>query len=468
MREKNTSGYGVIPPGEGDVNLSPRRAAWVKGLGEEARKLLAEDERLFLRQSLSTPCLNVLASVRGSRLTDLDGREYLDFHGNSAHQLGYGHPAVLEALRSQLEGLSFCPRRYANRPAVELAQALTRLASLKGGGGGKVLFAPGGTTAVGMALKLARHATGRFKTISFWDSFHGASLDAISVGGEALFRSGAGPLLPGALHVPPPEPGVCRFRADGDCAACDLACAEYIAYVMEHEGDVGALIAEPVRCTALRLPPPGFWPRVREICDHHGALLIFDETAICLGRTGRMFACDHFGVAPDILTLGKGLGGGVLPMAAMLARSDLDVAADRALGHYTHEKSPLGAAVGLAVVLTIEAEGLLRRGKELGAKFLHRLEELRQHSGLGAVVAEVRGLGLALAVELRHPSGEKAARELADRALYGCLERGLSFKTSHGTILTLTPPLTISEEDLFLAADILEQSLLQAVADMKQ
>lgn len=453
----------TLPPGEGDVNLSPRRRQWRERLGAKTRALLAKDEQVFLRQSLSTPCLNALASVEGARLVDMDGREYLDFHGNSVHQLGYNHPVVAEAIRQQMDTLSFCPRRYANRPAVALAKALVRLAPFAGG---KVLFAPGGTTAVGMALKLARHATGRFKTISFWDSFHGASLDAISIGGEALFRTNAGPLLPGALHVLPPEPGNCARHPDGgkgDCTGCDLLCARHIEYVMEHEGDVAAVIAEPLRCTAVNVPPPGFWPAVRKICDRHGALLIFDETAICLGRTGRMFGCEHFGVQPDILILGKGLGGGMLPMAAMIAKNGLDVAADYALGHYTHEKSPLGAAAGLAVISVLESEGLVIRSRTLGASFLERLKMICQNEKLAPFVQDIRGLGLSLAIELRHPKGIAAARELADTVMYGCLERGLSFKTSHGVILTLTPPLTIDRTDLNAAADIIEAALLHAV-----
>ncbi|WP_218185626.1 aminotransferase class III-fold pyridoxal phosphate-dependent enzyme [Salidesulfovibrio brasiliensis] len=184
------------------MNLSPNRTGWREELGPETRRLLDEDADCFLHQSLSTPCLDVLESCSGSTLTDLDGREFLDFHGNSVHQVGYANPRVLDAVRRQLETLAFSPRRFTNRPAVDLARKLGELAP---GDLDKVLFAPGGTSAVGMALKLARKATGRFKTVSMWDSFHGASLDAISVGGEALFRSGIGPLLPGAEHVPPAE-----------------------------------------------------------------------------------------------------------------------------------------------------------------------------------------------------------------------------------------------------------------------
>ena len=188
---------------EGDINLSPHRQEWLRDyIDDETRRLLEEDATYFLHQSLSTPCLDVLHSCEGSSIIDLQGRTLLDFHGNSVHQVGYRNSAVIEAIKRQLELLSFCPRRYTNRPAIELAKKLANLAPRKLS---KVLFAPGGTTAIGMALKLARIVTGRFKTISWWDSFHGASLDAISIGGEALFRSSIGPLLPGAIHVPPPS-----------------------------------------------------------------------------------------------------------------------------------------------------------------------------------------------------------------------------------------------------------------------
>ncbi len=157
-----------------------------------------------------------------------------------------------------------------------------------------------------------------------WDSFHGASLDAISVGGEALFRSGIGPLLPGTEHVPPADR--CMWDPEGRCDVCGLKCAKYIDYVMDREKDVAAVIAEPIRCTVVNPPPEGYWQAVRDTCDRHGALLIFDETAVCLGRTGKMFAFEHFSVVPDILVLGKGLGGGVFPLAGIIARGDLDVA----------------------------------------------------------------------------------------------------------------------------------------------
>jgi 4-aminobutyrate aminotransferase len=441
------------PPGEGDANTSPRRAAWRAGLSDAARALLERDEKVFLRQSLSTPCLDVLTGCRGATLTTADGRELLDFHGNSLHQAGHAHPEIVAAIKAQLDAMAFCPRRFTNEPAIRLAEELTALAP---GRCAKVLFAPGGTLAVGMALKLARLATGRFKTVSMWDAFHGASLDACSVGGEALFRSRIGPLLPGTEHVPPPDPYRCVLHPAG-CADCDLTCARYLDYVLEKEGDVGAVVAEPLRCTTVNIPPPGYWPAVRAACDRHGALLILDETATCLGRTGKMFACEHFGADPDILVCGKGLGGGVMPLAAVLADPALDVGADLALGHYTHEKNPTACAAGLAMLEIVRRDDLPGRAAALGAKTLARLRGLQARF---PVIGEVRGLGLSLAVELvtDRATREKAS-DAADAVLYACLEQGLSFKTSHGNVLTLTPPLTISETDLDRACDILERAL---------
>ena len=200
---------------EGDVNLSPARRAFesahVRG---RTRALLDADADVFLHQSLSTPCFDALASCDGIWLTDVEGRRIMDFHGNSVHQVGYRHPHVMAAVREQLDTLPFSPRRFTNEAAIALAR---RLADLAPDPLGKVLFAPGGALAIGMALKLARVATGRHKTLSLWDSFHGASLDAISIGGEAVFRKGIGPLLPGTEHAPPCGPGACRFGGGGRC-----------------------------------------------------------------------------------------------------------------------------------------------------------------------------------------------------------------------------------------------------------
>ena len=434
---------------EGDVNLSPRRQRWNREhLDAEARALLDEDARYFLHQSLSTPCLNVLRGSGDVYLEDTAGRQILDFHGNSVHQVGHGHPRVLAAIRQQLEQMPFCPRRYTNRVAIDLAR---RLVELSPGDLGKVLFAPGGTSAIGMALKLARYASGRYKTVSMWDSFHGASLDAISVGGEALFRKDVGPLLPGSEHIPPPTRGRCRFNCADETHS---GCLEYLDYVLEVQGDVGALIAEPMRWTTVELPPPGYWRRAREICDRHGVLMIMDEIPAAIGRTGKMFVCEHFDLVPDMLVIGKGLGGGVFPLAALIAKPELDLVGDRALGHYTHEKSPVGCAAALATLDAVIDDGLMQAAEELGAHALTRLGDMQRQYPL---IHEVRGLGLHLGIELRR-DGEPAT-DAADAVLYHSLERGLSYKVGGGNVLTLCPPLTITRAELDRALDIVADGI---------
>lgn len=442
---------------EGDSNLSAFRDGWNRQhIDQATRFLLDEDERYFLHQSLSTPCLNVLESCKGSYITDLQGRSYLDFHGNSTHQVGFANQAVIRAIGEQLQALSFCTRRYTNIPAIELAKKLVRLAP---GRLGKVLFAPGGTTAVGMALKLARAATGRHKTISMWGAFHGASLDTISIGGESLFRRNIGPLLAGTEHVPAPYPYRCMWREDGDCAACNLQCARYVEFVLEQEGDVGAVIAEPIRCTKINPPPEGYWARIRKACDRHGALLIFDETAVGLGRTGKLFACQVSGVEPDILTLGKGLGGGILPLAAIIAREDLNIARDTALGHFTHEKNPVLCAAGLATLEYIEAENLPAKAENLGQVAMTRLRTMQEKFPL---IGDIQGQGLLFGAELvTDRKTREPAEKAAEQIMYGCLARGLSFKLSQGNFLTLTPPLTVSRAELDEAFAILEQAFTE-------
>jgi 4-aminobutyrate aminotransferase len=381
----------------------------------------------------------------GATLVDLDGREILDFHGNSVHQVGYGHPRVIEAVKAELDRLPFSPRRYTNSSAIALAR---RLADLAPGDLSKVLFTPSGAAAVGMAVKLARLATKRHKTVSMWDSFHGANLDTISLGGEALFRRDAGPLMPGAEHVPPLGLAERFFGTDG---LAYQRLADYIDYVLEVQGDVAAVVAEPVRWTTVAVPPADFWARVRDSCDRHGTLLVFDEIPSCLGRSGSMFVCEHFGVTPDILIIGKGLGGGVMPLAAIVARSDLDVVPDGALGHYTHEKSPLGAAAALATLDVIEQEGLVARARDIGHATLERLGALAAGS---PILGQVRGLGMYWGVDVE-PWAGRAPVDVADHLLYACLERGLSFKIGGGNVVTLCPPLNVSSDELERALAII-------------
>jgi 4-aminobutyrate aminotransferase len=195
---------------------------------------------------------------------------------------------------------------------------------------------------------------------------------------------------------------------------------------------------------------------LRAACDRHGALLILDEIPIALGRTGYLYAVERYGIAPDMVVLGKGLGGGSLPLAALVARGEFDVGQDISLGHYTHEKNPITCAAGLATLEVIEEEGLLERSRRLGEQVVARLETAR--ASLPAI-AQVRGAGLLIGIELR-AVGELSATDLAEAVLYRCLSAGLSFKIGQGNVLVLAPPLTIAESDLDWALN----SLIDAIA----
>lgn len=218
---------------------------------------------------------------------------------------------------------------------------------------------------------------------------------------------------------------------------------------------MAAVIVETVRCTDVQIPPPEYYQRLRRACDRHGALLILDEIPIALGRTGRLFAVEHYGIEPDMVVLGKGLGGGSMPLAALIARARFDVGPHLSLGHYTHEKNPVACAAGLAVLDVIEEEGLLERSRRLGAR---TLERLRQATAGLPMVGEVRGLGLLLGIELVDALGRSAA-DLADEVLYHCLEAGLSFKVGQGNVLVLSPPLNLAESDLDWALSVLLEAL---------
>ena len=332
-------------------------------------------------------------------------------------------PQALSAVTAQLATLPFAPRRFTHPLAVECARALAELApdDLN-----RVLFVPGGTAAIGMALKLARFITGNHKVVSLWDSFHGASLDAISVGGE------------------------------------DLHYADYLEYVIEKEGGIGAFIAEPIRNTDVQIPSKAYWQRIRQICDRHGVLLIADEIPNALGRTGRWLSMEHFGITPDIICLGKGLGGGIVPFAAMITRDRFNQAAQISLGHYTHEKSPLGCAAALATLNVIRRDKLLAKVQADEAFMAEALSALEaRHPQIG----QCRGLGLLWAIELvSDRQSKERACDAAQQVLYACLRRGLSFKLAQGNVIQLSPPLVISRDELQRAITILDQALTEVGA----
>ncbi|TON25729.1 aspartate aminotransferase family protein [Vibrio parahaemolyticus] len=443
---------------EGDVNTTPARQAWNASMDDErTQALLKRDSEVFLHQAMSTPCLDTLEAAEGIYIQDATGKKYMDFHGNNVHQLGYGHPHVTKRVQEQIAKLPFSPRRFTNETAIECAEKLTQIC---GGELNRVLFAPGGTSAVGMALKLARHITGNYKVVSLWDSFHGASLDAISVGGEACFRQGMGPLMAGVERIPPAVSYRGAFPVtDGS----DVHYADYLEYVIEKEGGVGAFIAEAVRNTDVQVPSKAYWKRIREICDKHNVMLIIDDIPNGMGRSGEWFTYQAYDIEPDMLCIGKGLGGGLVPIAAMVTKDKYNTAEQISMGHYTHEKSPIGCAAALATMEVIEQDGLLDKAKA-DSQFMR--EKLLEMKAKYPVIGDVRGIGMLWGIELVTDHESKArAYDEAEAVLYQCLNNGVSFKVSQGNVIQLSPPLIITREQLTEALAIFEEAIAKVCED---
>ncbi|EHR1108245.1 aspartate aminotransferase family protein [Vibrio parahaemolyticus] len=443
---------------EGDVNTTPARQAWNASMDDERTQvLLKRDSEVFLHQAMSTPCLDTLEAAEGIYIQDATGKKYMDFHGNNVHQLGYGHPHVIKRVQEQIAKLPFSPRRFTNETAIECAEKLTQIC---GGELNRVLFAPGGTSAVGMALKLARHITGNYKVVSLWDSFHGASLDAISVGGEACFRQGMGPLMAGVERIPPAVSYRGAFPvADGS----DVHYADYLEYVIEKEGGVGAFIAEAVRNTDVQVPSKAYWKRIREICDKHNVMLIIDDIPNGMGRSGEWFTYQAYDIEPDMLCIGKGLGGGLVPIAAMVTKDKYNTAEQISMGHYTHEKSPIGCAAALATMEAIEQDGLLNKAKA-DSQFMR--EKLLEMKAKYPVIGDVRGIGMLWGIELVTDHESKArAYDEAEAVLYQCLNNGVSLKVSQGNVIQLSPPLIITREQLTEALAIFEEAIAKVCKD---
>ena len=438
---------------QGDINTTAaRQGYWERNLTGEARFWFEEDKRYFLHQSLSTPVMNVIAKAEGAWIEDLSGKRYLDMHGNGVHNAGFNHPEVVRAVKRQLDdSLTFCPRRYTNIPAVLLAK---KLAAITPGDLCRSLFCPGGTDAIEMALKLAKLVTGRFKTISFWDSFHGAGFGASSVGGEEHFHGGIGPLVPGAFHVEFPNyyRNPWKFSNPEDV---DAECLRQMELVMRREPEMAAVIGEPVSANPV-VPSKRYWEGVRELCDRYGALLIFDELIEGFGRTRKMFASEHY-LTSDILVLGKSLGGGIVPLAGIVTREKYNVCPDRSVGHYTHEKNALSAAAALAEIEVIEKNDLCGHAARLGA---YTLERLREMAGRHPLIGSVMGMGLHIGIDLvrDRETKERAVRE-AETVMFKCMERGLAFKTIDGNMITLRPALVITQDEMDGALDILDEAL---------
>ena len=446
----------TISKEQGDTNTGSLRAQYVDGLNEETRHWLAEDAKYFLHQALSTPVMNVLAKTEGAWIEDLHGRRYLDLHGNGVHNAGFSNAEAIAAAEKQLQDkLAFTPRRYTNIPVIELAKKLVAItpAELT-----RVLFCPGGSEAIEMAVALAKHVTGRWKTISYWDSYHGNGFQSSSIGGEEHFSIGMGPMMPGAFHIEFPNYYRNPWGLE-DEEAIDEQYLRQLKVILQRNPDIAAIVAEPISSTPV-VPSQSYWQQIREICDAHGIFLIFDEIIEGLGRTGKWFACEHY-VTPDVLVLGKSLGGGLLPLAGIVTREKYNVLQHRSIGHFTHEKNPLSATAGLAAINYIESHELVKNAAALGDYLIEKLLELKRRF---PVIGNVAGKGMHLGIDLVKDMVTKERATLyAEQIMYDCLEQGVAFKVIEGNILTLRPSLVITKDE----CDLIVHSLSTAFARNK-
>lgn len=408
----------------------------IEPASEAQRRLVERDAAAFFHQDGSSPCLGALRHAEGIHIEDLDGRRFIDLHGNTVHHLGHAHPELVAALRDQLEHLSFSPRRFTNAPATELAE---RLLAHWPGAPARVLFATGGSDAIEIALKLARVATGRPGTVSIEGSYHGHGFGAFGLS-RAVPDARLGGFLTDRHHVTP------YWRADLGGPERML---DDLRRVLATDGDrIGAFVAEAMRSNC-HVPPGGLWPEVRRLCDRHGVVLVFDEIPSGLGKTGRFFSFEHFGVVPDIAVLGKALGGGLLPIAAVIADARFDVAPDLNLGHYTHEKNPLTTRVALEMLRIVDRDDLPGRAARLET---HVRAEIGERSRESTLIAGVRGLGLQLAITL---DAAALARDpvLAERLVTAAFACGVSTTTKGTDAVGFSPPLVIDEAGIADAID---------------
>lgn len=438
---------------EDEIHFNSQYDLWRNEHSDETGKYMSMDEEYFIHQEQSTPCLNVLKEAYGIYLEDIEGRKYMDFHGNNMHLLGYRNPRIIQAIKNTIDKLSFCPGKYTNIYAIELARKLIALSPKKLN---KVIFAPGGLEVNSMALKLARIITGRRRIITMWDSYHGATLDNICLGREPIFCRDWNTLLTGVEHVP----GFNRYRGFlNDHPRGEMIYADYIEYILEKEDDIGALMAETIRNTDVQIPSKNFWKRIRELCDHYNVLLILDEIPIGLGRTGKFFAFENFDIVPDIVTVGKGLGGEIFPFAVLFTRDEFKMGPLPSESYFTLEKSPLGAVAALETIDYIEKEKILSHVSKLEGYIRGRFLHMR---GKYEIIGDVRGIGLLWGVELvKDRKTKDKAEEITESIMFNCLRRGLNLKITQGNIINFTPPLIISERELDNAFEILENAIYE-------
>ncbi len=412
--------------------------------GPNARVVIEQDERVC-SPSLTRVYPLVVQRGDGTVIEDVDGNRFLDFNaGIAVTAAGHSHPTVNAAIHAQVDAcLHYCSSDFYHPVHAELCERLA--ASVPDGmGPARVFLANSGTEAVEGALKLARHHTKRPNVIAFYGAFHGRSLGSLSLtSSKAKYRSGFGIVTPGSYHAP--------FAFDGE-----LTGADYIEQVlfrrMTEPGDVAAIFVEPIQGEGGYIVPPSGWLQaLRDLCDRHGILLVMDEVQAGIGRTGTMWACQHDGVVPDIITAGKGLASG-MPLAALIAKDEIMQWAPGKHGS-TFGGNPVACAAALATLDLVEDQ-LAANATARGDQLLAGLRDLQQHQPL---ITDVRGRGLMIGFDLTD-------HETAYAVEQACFERGLLVLTCGYRGIRLAPPLVVTADQAATALAIVADAC-QAVAD---
>jgi 4-aminobutyrate aminotransferase len=398
-----------------------------------------------------------LVHGEGVRVWDADGREYLDcVSGTFNLVLGHNHPAVLAAVRGQLDDLVFASSSFRTTPTDRVMELLVEMSPPELT---RVnLRSSGGSTANEGAIKIAQWITGRRDVIVPFRGHVGQSVAATSYNGTSRMRAPFPYHLPGAVHVPEPYCFRCFYRQTPD--TCGMWCVDRIEDFITYasSGSVAAMIIEPISGVGGNVvPPPGYLQRLKEFCEEREIVLIFDENQTGLGRTGRLFAAEHFGVTPHVMTLSKGLTGSGFPLAAILTEERL-VGMPRSMHGFTYGSHTLSAAAAVATLNEVRRPEFLAGVRATGAVLLERLRALRSDF---PCVGDVRGVGLMLGVELVEPDGARSPRlatalnkALTDRAVITRVsEHGL------GNVIELRPPLVLTPEDAGLIADRFGEAL---------
>ena len=425
--------------------------------GPRSRAILERKERV-VAAPLAVAFPVVVDRADGARLTDVDGNTFIDFTGGvGCLAVGHGHPQVVDAARAQLG--RFLHTDFTMIPYevyVELAERLVAVAPFRGPA--KAAFFNSGAEAVENAVKIARAATLRPAVIAFDGAFHGRTLMALTLTSKAHpYKAGLGPFAPEVYRAPFPQ----EYR--GPSAAEALAALERAFHTQVAPETVAAIVVEPVQGEGGFLPaPPEFMQALRRICDEHGILLVCDEVQTGFGRTGRMFAVEHSGVEPDLMTLAKSIAAG-LPLSAVLGKAHLmDAPGRNAIGG-TYVGNPVALAAGVAVLDVIEHEGLVERAERLGDAIRARMEEWQQRF---PAIGDVRGLGCMLAIELVEDRATKApAAHLASAVVHAAMEEGLLLLRAgvHSNCIRVLLPLTIGDDELAEALDAWERALARAL-----